>query len=162
MGVNVTANLICTVQETLETNPYSAAAAGRIVTHSLFNSSKILTAATTPPVTKVAAFKQALSAGAATIDLTALTGTNGAIVDGTGLKVQVLKVKNTGVAPLTITPGAVSGYNLLGAGMSLILAQNQELEIFGNDATPDIAAGAKNLDLAGTLAQESEWIIVMG
>jgi len=151
-----------TVQEVLEANPHSAVAANRRVTHNLFNSSKQLSASSTPPVTKVAAFKQALTAGAATVNLASLTGANGASVDGTGLKVQVLKVKNLGEGTLTITPGAANPYNLLGSGMSFALEKDQEITIFGGDLTPDIASGAKEIDLAGTGAEESEWIIVMG
>jgi hypothetical protein len=162
MSVSVSYGATVTVQEVLEANPNSASAAQRTVTHSLFNSTKSLNGSSTPPVTKVAAFKAALSAGAKTLDLTALIGTNGVAVDGTGLKVQVLKVKNLGANTLAITPGASNGYGLLGSDMKIVLAQNQEALIFGNDLTPDVASGAKNLDLAGTLVQESEWIIILG
>jgi hypothetical protein len=84
------------------------------------------------------------------------------IVDGTGLKVQVLKVKNLGANALSIVPGASAGYDLLAADMKIVLAQNQEVMIFGNDATPDVGPTDKTLDLTGTLVQESEWMIVLG
>jgi NAD/NADP transhydrogenase alpha subunit len=160
VSVNYAANV--TVQETLETNPDSSSASQRVVTHSLFNSSHALNGSSTPPATKVAAFKLALVAGAGAIDLTALVGTNGAVVDGTGLKVQAIKVKNVGANALTITKGATNGYALAGASMNISLLQNQEVTLYGNDATPDVASGVRILDLAGTLVQESQWIIVLG
>ena len=163
MSVTVNHSVIINVAEILESNTESMTAANRTVTHSNFNhATAVLTSATTPPVTKVAAWKQALAAGAATVDLTALTGTNGASVDGTGLKVQILKVKNLGANSLTLTFGAANPYNLLGAAFVIVLLTGQEITVYGNDATPDIAAGAKDIDLAGTLIETSEWIVVMG
>ncbi|KKK95666.1 hypothetical protein LCGC14_2670530, partial [marine sediment metagenome] len=96
MAVEVTYAANCTVVEELTGNTDSLSAADKEVTHSQFNTSDTLNAGSTPPATKVAAFVQALTAGTATIDLTALIGTNGATVDGSGLKVQVLKMKNLG------------------------------------------------------------------
>lgn len=162
MSVSLTYAAVVTARETLETSVAAATAGNRVVIHNQYNSSATLDANTTPPVTKVAAFSQALTAGAATIDLTALTGTNGASVDGTGLKVQVFKIKNKGANNLTVKFGASNPYNLLGASWTLILAQNQEITVYGNDATPDIASGAKNIDLSGTTTQTSEVVIVMG
>jgi len=162
MSVNVNSSMACTVAEVLEANPHSAVAGQRTVTHTAFNSSHALSASTTPPVTKVAAFKAALVAGAKTIDLTALVGTNGATVDGTGLKVQVIKVKNLGTNPLTIAVGATNGYDLAGGAFSAQLKAGMELMLFGNDQTPDVASGEKTLDLTGTGTEESEWIVVLG
>ena len=114
MSVELTYAATVTVVETLEDNVPAATGANRKVRHDQFNGAAGLTASTTPPVTKVAAFEKALSAGAATIDLTNLTGTNGATVDGTGLKVQVLKIKNkaTNANPITIKTGLTDGYDL--------------------------------------------------
>ena len=151
-----------TVTEILATNVDSLA--DKSVRHSLFNKSAVLNSASTPPVTKVAAFQQALTAGAATIDLTALLGTNGATVDGTGLKVQAVKFSNpsTNANLITVSVGAADGYELAGAAFSVALQPGQEIVLYGNDATPDIAAGDKDIDLAGTLAQVLDVIIVMG
>jgi len=83
-------------------------------------------------------------------------------VDGTGLKVQLFKIKNKGANNLTVKFGASNPYNLLGASWTMILAQNQEITMYGNDATPDISSSAKNIDLSGTTTQTSEVVIVMG
>jgi hypothetical protein len=162
MSVTTTYASTVTTVETLETNVPAASAGDKTVTHNGFNSSAALNAGSTPPATKCAYFTQALTAGAATIDLTALTGTNGATVNGTGLKLQVLKIKNLGANTLTITTGASNGYAVAGADFSVALAQNQEFTFYGNDATPEIASDAKTIDLAGTSAQTSQVTIVMG
>ena len=106
---------------------------------------------------------QALTAGAATIDLTALTGTNGAAVDFTGLKVQAAKFINpVGNAAMTITFGATNPYLLGGTAFKWILSAGQELLVYLNDASPDVASGAKNIDISGTLAQSLTCVLVAG
>ncbi len=153
-----------TVRETIATNVPAAASNGAIITYSGFNKTSALTATTTPPVSKHAAFAKALSTGTATIDLTALTGTNGATVDGTGLKVQAFKFANpsTNANTITVTFGAATAYLLLGAAWKFILAPGQEVQGFGNSATPTISASLKNIDLAGTGSQILNCEIVMG
>lgn len=151
-----------TVTETLAANV--VAAPSPIITHNAYNGSANLTGSTTPPVSAFAAFLKALSTGTATIDLTSLTGTNGATVVGTGLKVQCAKFKNTSTNAnnITIAAGASNGYNLLGASFTLILAPGQEITIYGNNATPAVASGAKTIDLTGTGSQTLECVIVLG
>lgn len=164
MAVALTYATNLTVVETLANNTPSAPDATRKVTHTNFNSAASLSAATTPPVTTAAFFQQLLTAGAATIDLTALTGTNGATVNLTGLKVQAIKFKAlaTNANPITIGEGASNGYELLGSGWTLDLAPGQEIVIYGNDATPDVGGSAKEIDLAGTGTQGLEVSIVAG
>ena len=164
MSVQLSYAANVTVQEVLETNPHSSVAAGRTVTHNQFNTSLSLNGESAVPVSKVAAFKQALTAGAATVDLTSLTGTNGATVNGTGLKVQALKVKNLGANPLTIIPKASTGYALFGAigTGSIEVKAGGEVLLYGNEEAPDIGGSSKDFELSGTGAEESEWTIVMG
>lgn len=162
MSVEVAFALKCTVSETLETN-VPALASGDALVHSAFDASGTLNATSMPPVTKSAAFNAVLVAGAKTIDLTALTGTNGAAIDGTGLKVQLFKIKNPlGNAAVTVKFGAANPYNLLGASWTMILQPGDEFLFKSTDTTPDVAAGAKNIDLAGTGTQSFQVIVVMG
>jgi len=151
------------VQQTFDTSAGPAAGTPK-VTHATWDFKHSLSATSTPPFSKHAAFKQALTAGAATIDLTALTGFNGEAVDGSGLKVQVLKLRNpsTNANNITITPGAANGYDLMGAAMSLTLEPGDEVILFGLDTAPDIAAADKDLDLAGTGVQALDVEILMG
>lgn len=161
-AVTVTYEAKATVVETLPSNSGSAPDSTRKVTHTNYNESATLDASSTPPATLVAEFLATLSSGALTIDLRALTGTNGASVDGNGLKVQILRVKNLGANILTITPGASNGIDLLGASSSIAIPAGGHFQMYFNDASPDIAAGDKTLDLAGTGAQTSEWTVIMG
>ena len=138
----------------------------KTVKHSSLNkSSGALDSTTTPPVTKVATFNQALSGGAATIDLNALTGTNGAAVNGEGLRIQAIKLSapSTNANVITATFGGTHPYNLAGAAWSVALLAGQEFVFYGNDATPDIEDGvASAIDLAGTASQTLNVCIVMG
>jgi len=164
MSVEVTFGTQITVRETLETNVPGATSANRIVTHSVFNKAANLAAATTPPATKVAVFQKALAAGVATIDLTALVGTNGAAVDFSALKVQCVKFSNpaTNANAITVTFGAANPYLLGGAAWKFILEPGMELVVFGNDKTPDVDGTHKNIDLAGTLIQALDVELVAG
>ena len=163
MSVELTYRADATVKETLtEAGTPSASAGNRLITHNEFNTTAALTGSTTPPVTKVAAFVQALTGGAATIDLMSLTGTNGVTVVGDGLKVQLFKMKNLGANVMSATIGAATPYALAGADFKMTLTQNQEFTFYGNDATPDISGTVKHIDLAGTTTQTAEITIVMG
>lgn len=163
MSISLTYAATATVEETLETNVDSlGATTARQITHNAFNESAALTASTTPPVTKVACFIATLSGGALTINLASLTGTNGATVDMTGLKVQVLRVKNLGANNLTIVPGGSNGIDLFGVSSSVTVYPSGHVMFYFNDASPDVASGDRTLDLTGTTTQTSEWTIVAG
>lgn len=164
--MSVTLNLLSniTVAEILETNVPAATSNKRTITHDQFNTAATLNAESTPPATKVACFEQTLTGGTDTVDLTNLTGTNGSSVDGTGLRVQAMKVKsksdNSGSA--TIAIGASNGYDGFGANFEITLAPGGEQTIFTNDAGGDIGATKKDLDITGTADDVLEIAIVMG
>lgn len=159
VSLQYAANL--TAKETLEGNTDAIAATSRIVTWSAFDNAGTYTATTTPPVTKIAGKTAALVAGVLTIDLTALTGwgANGANVDGTTLKLQFLRIKNLGANDMTFSTGASNGYNF--GGPLTVKAGCETLHKF-NDNLPDVAAGVKNIDVAGTAAQTAEITLVFG
>lgn len=161
MAVNVAYRSMVTVTETLGNNTDSLAEAKRVVIHDEFNTAEALTSLS--PVTKVAAFVQALSSTTATIDLCDLTGTNGATVSGAGLKVQVFKMKNLGDNVMSITFGGTHPYEMMGSDFKVELQSGQEFTFYGNDATPDIASdSADKMDLVGTGVETCEIMIVMG
>lgn len=164
MSVSVTYKSIVTTEETIDTNTPAVSARFNAITHDGYNSTKVMNASSTPPATKAAYFSKALVAGAATIDLTALTGTNGVTVVGTGLKVQVARFKNpsTNANSIVVTVGASNGYNLAGSDFKVTLAPGQEQTFYGNDATPDVGSGAKNIDISGTGTQALQVSIVLG
>ena len=157
------------VTETLDTSAAgneAIGAANNSVVHSGFSIAGTLNAGSTVPATTVVAFEQALTAGAAEIDLTALPGTNGAVVDLTGLKVQLFQIRGkTGNAnPITIQPdtGGTDDYELMGASFLAIVQADQQLMFSGNDSTPDVGPTDKIFSLAGTGAQSVEVVIVAG
>lgn len=158
-AVSVAYSALATATETLPNNTGSASDVKRIVTHDQYNETFTLDATTTPPVTLHAAFLATLSGGALTIDLRALTGTNGVSVDGNGLRVQVLRIKNLGANELTVSAGASNGLSI---GAGLVIPAGGHVQMFLNDGISDIDATHKTIDLAGTGAQTSEWTIEMG
>ena len=166
MSVRATAAMNLSVAETIDTSVPALGAQNTIV-HDGFTSTHTIYSSTTPPATKVAAFTKALVAGAATIDLTALTGTSGASVTFSGLKVQMVKIINpsTNVNPLVVVPGASNGYNLLGAAFKITLKPGEEHQFYLPEGPPDVAGGAKTLDLTDGGAggtESSQWILVAG
>lgn len=149
--------------ETLGSTPAALDASAK-VTHTEFDTEVALTGTTTVPVSKCAYFEQALTAGAATVDLTALVGSNAGAENMTGLKVQAAKfiAPATNTGPITVAVGASNGYNLLGANTEFAVSPGQEVTILGNDATPDVGASAKTLDLTGTGTEKLQIAIVAG
>ncbi len=131
------------------------------------NEDATFTASTTVPVTKHASFTQALSSGTATIDLTTLPGiTADETVNGTGLKVQFLKLINpsTNANKIVASNGASNPYRLDGltTAWSITLAPGQAVLLELNDAADDVSGSHKTIDLAGTLVQTLSVQIVFG
>lgn len=146
-----------TTRETLDTGV--PAATTPIITHDAYNESATLNATSTPPATEVSMFLLTLTAGAATINLAALTGANGTI-DGTGLRVQMIRVKNLGSASMTFSDGASNGIAL--ACGTFIVPAGGIVQMFLNDASPDIAAADRTIDVAGTGTDTAEISILLG
>ena len=166
MSVSVLLALGLTVTEVLETGiPFASPTTNnKEVVHNGLNTTATLGAATTPPAAKVAGFLLDLVAGAATIDLRALSATNGTILDGNGLKVQAVKFRNksTNANDITLAVGAANGYELLGAGWTLTLKPGDEALFYKKDTGPDIDATHKIIDVTGTGAQVLECLLVLG
>lgn len=122
-----------------------------------------LTGDTQIPVSKQAVFEKALAAGVGTIDLTSLPGVSGT-VDGSGLKVQLLILRNKpgNANAITIKAGASNGYDIFGASGEITLAPGQAIILFGDDKSPDVAAGDRTIDLTGSLTQVLQVHVVLG
>lgn len=162
MSVSVSYAATATVIETLPNNTGSAAAATRVVTHADYNETAALNASSTPPATLVAEFLLTLSSGAATIDLRTLTGTNGASVDGNGLKVQVVRIKNLGANNMTFKGGSATPHNMFTVTTGQVVFPGAHMMIFSNDGGDDIDATHKYWDVSGTGSQTAEVTIIMG
>lgn len=153
--ISVTTRSEITAVESLNLGP--GATAERVTDAGLNTTQNKLGSASTPPVTKKAHFAQALTAGAATIDLTALTDAQGAAIASTGLRVQAIKVQNPNANQLAVTPAVSNGY-----GLTFTVPPQGEVLITSTDLLAEVAAGAKNLALAGTGTQSSNWMIIFG
>lgn len=162
MSVSIAYAATMTVTETVEGTP-SAVSASKVVTHTDYNEAATITGATgASPVTKYAGFLATLSSGALTIDLTTLTGTNNATVDMTGLKPQLVRVKNLGANDLTIKGGATNGHNFFTSTDGTVVRAGGWAYFFAPEGTQDVASGDKTWDLTGTGSQTSEWSIAAG
>lgn len=163
MSVVVTYNDQIKTVETLPNNTGSASAANRVVTHDQYDEAVTLNSGTTPPVTQIAAFLLTLSGGTVNIDLTALVGTNGATLDGTGLKIQIIRIKNLGANPMVIKSGASNGHTgVIGATTGETIPVGGHMKKFTGDQGDDIDATHKILTVTGTGSQTAEVTIVLG
>jgi hypothetical protein len=121
-------------------------------------------ASSTVTATKAATDKLALAAGVATIDLTALTGPNGAAVTFNALKVIgalfFLPTTNAG-ASLTIAKGATNGYELQGTHSIICTKGCWHLMEFGSRPTA-VGGSNKTLDLSGTGTDQLWYALVAG
>lgn len=161
MSVEVIYSSILTVKDTLSAGVTFVTAP--TVTHDGLNTGmNVLAASTAPPITKVASGTATLSAGAATINLAALTGPGGGAVDFTGLKVQFMKLKNPSANDITVVGGASNGIDLFGTAGSLTVRAGGEVLMYFNDLGPDVAAADRTLDLAGTASQTLQYEFVAG
>jgi len=159
MSVDASCQFIITTQETLTgvdaaTNPD--------IIHDAFNESFRLYASSSAPATKLLSKTITLTAGAYTIDLTTETGTNGVAIAGTGLKVQMIRIKNLGANNMTFSEGASNGISLFGSSWSHRVYPGGIWQEFLNEGCPDIASGDRTIDVAGTGTQQFELTILMG
>ena len=165
MSIAVTLQETLTVAETLATNVPDVSATNAVVTHNQYNVSVALSATSSPAVSLTASFAQGLTAGAATIDFTALTGTNGATVTGSTKKVIAYIMTNpaTNANSITITTGASNGLTIFGASGRHVLQPGQSLMSYDpSGLSTTIDATHKTVDLSGTGAQTLNVIVVMG
>lgn len=125
----------------------------------------ILSGVTTPPASSIFSDRLQLVAGALTLDLQALPqGNIIPDIDLTGQKIQILQFTSpeTNLADITISPGAVNGYELGGAAMSVTLAPGDTILFLFNDNAPDVANLDSEIDFAGSLIDDIDILIVAG
>lgn len=149
MSVRATLIQQLTLHETLSTGvPASPAPT---ITHSAFNRSLSLTATTTPAVTKCVALSGNLTAGAATIDLTSMTGANGTVTFS-GLRVQGLYFENRSSSnAMIIKDGASNGYLVFGDSSGQVtLGPGGSILLYAADYPSDVSGSVKTIDLTGT------------
>jgi len=163
MPVSTTLTMAMPTVETLPAD-VPGANAQQITHNALDIVNKVLNSGSTPAITLIAVFQAVLSGGALTLDLTSLTGTNGATVNGNGLKVQAIRIQApaTNANPITVVGGASNGYLCFGTAGKITMWSGSELLFFPNAGTPTIGGSTKTIDLAGTGVQVLNFEILMG
>lgn len=143
------------VTETVQDAP--GASGATIPSEALNQGQQRYSPTTTVPVSRYSAGLYTLSgsgSGEETVDLTDLAGTQ-ANVDGTGLKINGMRLRTSGdnTAAVTVGPAAVDGYEPFGAGVSIDVPPGAEFTFRFEDQLDDISdtsgSSAKNLLLSG-------------
>jgi hypothetical protein len=164
MAVSVTYRADLTVVETIGATP-ALSSADQTITHNALNRTIPLTASSTPDAELVAETRVTLTAGAATIDLTAIPTNRGGTIDGTGKKVRAFKFRapsdNTGGA-ISVAAGASNGLAMAGSDFKYNVGIDCEVQGYLKDTSTAIDATHKTLDLAGTGTDALDVIFVLG
>lgn len=159
--IEVKVTALLQVTETLDPATAPAASDATLV-HDKFSVRETKASDNPVPDPVSAVTYKASSADGDTIDLTAAPALRGTL-DMTGLKLQYLFIKAAAgnAAALGFDPGAVNPYGFNGAeGIELQPGAFACLSF--NDLSPDVAAGAKTIDVNGTPGDNLEWIAVFG
>lgn len=126
-----------------------------IINGTTYNIAGTLNASSSAPATKVIVDEITLSSGAATIDLTSLTGFAATSVTMSGLKVQaiILSTASTNTHAVTFVEGASNGYEMLGNAFSITMGasgKSATAAFILNEGAPDVSASAKTIDVSST------------
>lgn len=132
---------------------------------------KILDGSTTPAADTVVDLSRTLAAASETQDLTAAAKASdiASTVDLTGKKlvgILINAASTNNASGLTISPAASNGYNLFGSASGQVtLFPGMTLELFQNGIAASlqaVAAGAKDITFAGTVADKVEILAIFG
>lgn len=141
----------------------AASAAGATLSHDQLNLDVSLPLSGVP-MTDVVVVKVTLSGGAATLNLTSLTGTLGEAVSLSGKKVQavIFKPASSNANIITVTEGASNGHSLMGSAWKIGLKSGQQFLWYGAEASDDVGASDLAWDFSGTGSQIMYAIILAG
>lgn len=156
MAVTVTYHSVINATETLETGVPAVPAGKAKVPHSLFST----TLTPLPGADEVSFHEITLTAGAASIDFTALPQVNGKSLDATGRAVLAVKfiAPDTNQGPIAITTAPSDGLDL---GIEVTeLLPGKEVAGLVNEAV--VAIDEKILDVSGTGTDKLKVAIVLG
>ncbi len=150
---------------TLRNDATSGATVGPIA---LNPADKTYTPTSSPPGSEYAADDVTLVGSSWTIDLTDLTDIEGIAVDGSGLKVQEIRVQadSDNTAAITVAGGDADPYELFGAGGSVPVPPGGVIVMRFEDALDDIltgtGAGESDIKFSGTIGDKFSYEIIMG
>lgn len=123
-----------------------------------------LTASSTPNVTGHAFGTVTMTAGAATLDLTAASGVEGATVSLSGLEPRAFIFENpsTNANNVTIAKGVTNGYTGLGASFSVTLKPGHKAMFYCDDDGTAVSGTDKTFDISGTGSQTLKYQVIAG
>lgn len=159
---------VTTYEQIAAPGAISSTAAKASVLYDGFDSSHELTGATTPAVDTPAFAEITLTAGAATLDLTAVACLDGTIKDFTGKKIRAIKfrVKAANAGAFTIAKGASNGYTGFGSAFSVTLPANAGggawVQFYDAGVGTAVSGSVKTLDITGTGTQVLQVAILGG
>ncbi len=155
LGVTVTETLTTTDDPFIDTS--DAVAKFKLLASGTLNSGS------SPDAELMCSMQKAMSAGAGTLDLTSLTH-RGAAVSFSGKKVRLAVLRNPGTNgnAITLTEGASNGIPLFGTSFSITLQPGEMTCFYLGDTAPTVSGSDKTIDLAGTLAQALDVLMVAG
>lgn len=162
--VSAAVNFSLKVTETLSTSDAplidTADAAVRMKIEKLIT----LNAGSTPDGELHADMSVAMTAGAATIDFTALTKRGGVAQSFNGKKVRAIAFYNpvANANIITISEGASNGLPLFGATFKIGIQPGDYVFAYLGDAGTAVGGTDKNIDLAGTGTQALQMLAVAG
>lgn len=159
MGVAITYKSALDITETFDTDETNG---GKTTTP--FNTSLNLHGTSSPTVTEGGFCSQALSAGAATVDLTSVTTARGRAMTFNALKIRAFRAWNpaTNTGSITIMKGASNGYTGFGSAFSITLKPGQEFNFYDYGAGTAVSSTVKTLDLTGTGTESLKFAIAGG
>lgn len=156
-----------TILRKLATAP-AANASRNYVTLDGYDNTHELTASTTPDADYGDAFELTLTAGAVTLDLTAITGPDAGTISYSGKKIRAIKfrAKSTSAGAFTIAKGASNGYTGFGSAFSVTLPANAAggawFMFYDAGGGTAVSGTVKTLDITGTGTQVIEVAVVAG
>jgi hypothetical protein len=164
MSISVDYNSSLTTVEALGTSANHQT--GNLTASGLNSSLAYQATTSTPPCTSRGGTDIAMTGGAVTLDLTALVGSGGVTVDGSGKRVQYIKVLNPATNhTIAIATGASNGYDGFGVAFKETLYPGGEflkkLSALGTHGTV-ISGSNKTLDITGTGTEALSYEIVLG
>jgi len=156
--IDVTLTAQLTVVETFPEADWPAVQ-DRVLTHDGYNTRHNLHATSTPPATMK--YADTLT-GPLTLDLTALADPVSGTLDGSGLKVQALKVNNLSTTTALVIDVGASNPCSLNGGDPITLPALGEAIFYFADGLVDVDATHCELDITAGAAEDYEIMLILG
>ncbi len=142
-----------------------AGTSGQVLRPTRLNPDEVTyTPSSSPPADQYEDDEQTITGGSNETDLTSLTDLEGTAMDGTGRKLQEIRIQcaSTNTAVVVVSAGDSNGYDLFGAGKSINVVQGGLIICRFNDKLDDVGASDKTIKYAGTNGDTYQTEYVLG